>query len=493
MSGYGSTFTSTPNLDRIGSEGVFFDRAYCANPVCTPARASLFSGLYPSRHGAWNIGTNVSNNAPMLSHRLAASGYATAYVGKMHFQAYGGGDRSKEGQGDWDHGAPESWSTPYYGFQTVKLAIGHVTYGMRGHYGSWLARRLSKEERDSIREGASPRCSGPAFGGEAYDWNMPLELHNSVWTADESINFLRSHDANQPFFLAIGFQDPHHPHAVPADFTDRVSPADVPLPDQVPDELDDKPPHFALAHRGSLEGSPYRGEYYVGGQGPGFDYAAAQEEDVRLGRAYYYTMVRLIDREVGRILASLDELGLAENTIVVFTTDHGELLGDHGLWLKGPFLYEQLVRVPMMMRWPATVPAGGRIGSTVSHVDIVPTILEAVGVQVRTDDSGRAHSLDGESLLPLLREQDERTAPVFVECVDDPQKLRLKSIVTDRYKLVHYHGQPFGELYDLEDDPREKKNLFHDSRHGEVKAALLAGLMDHTEQLERRTDRISYA
>lgn len=305
LSGHGSTFTSTPNLDRIGAEGVFFDRAYCANPVCTPARASLFSGYYPSRHGAWNIGTNVPDDVPMLSHRLADAGYATAYVGKMHFQAYRGGERSKEGSGQWERGIPSDWATPYYGFETVELAIGHVTYRMRGHYGSWLAERLTAEERESIQTGANACRSGPAFGGEAYDWSMPTELHNSVWTAERSIDFLKSHDRNQPFLLAIGFQDPHHPPAVPADFPDRVSPEDVPLPDVRPDEFADQPPHFALAYHGALEGSPYRGDHYIGGQGPGFDYGAAQEADVRLGRVYYYTMVRLIDREVGRVLMVL--------------------------------------------------------------------------------------------------------------------------------------------------------------------------------------------
>ncbi|MFW6289317.1 MAG: sulfatase-like hydrolase/transferase, partial [Spirochaetota bacterium] len=321
ISGYGSAFTATPNLDRLGREGVFFDRAYCTNPTCTPARASLFSGLYPSRHGAWNIGTNVPDDLPMISHRLGAAGYRTHYVGKAHFEAYGGGSASVEGISEWRSGKREGWNGPYHGFDSVELALGHATYGLNGHYGEWLRSQLSEQETEAIANGAVGRQAGPEFGGEAYDWNMPSRLHNSVWTADRAIEFLQKVPRSTPFLLAVGFQDPHHPHCVPTDFEDRVDPAAVPLPRFTEGELDDKPPHFVGAHAGRLEEGAYRGDHFVGGQGPGYDYRAALDGDAREGRAYYHTLVRLIDREMGRILDSLDELGLAENTIVVFTTD----------------------------------------------------------------------------------------------------------------------------------------------------------------------------
>ena len=169
LSGYGSEFTATPNLDRLGREGVFFDRAYCTNPTCTPSRASLFSGLYPSRHGAWNIGTNVSDDLPMISHLLGAAGYRTHYVGKAHFEAYRGGSASVEAIGEWRSGSHEGWDGPYHGFETVELALGHATYGMNGHYGAWLRSRLSDEEIEAIENGAVGRAKGPDFGGEAYD------------------------------------------------------------------------------------------------------------------------------------------------------------------------------------------------------------------------------------------------------------------------------------------------------------------------------------
>lgn len=487
LSGYGAEFTATPNLDRLGREGVFFDRAYCTNPTCTPARASLFSGLYPSRHGAWNIGTNVSEDLPMISHRLGAAGYRTHYVGKAHFEASGGGSASVEAIGEWRNGAREGWNGPYHGFESVELALGHATYGLNGHYGAWLRSRLSEEEIEAIANGAICRAEGPDFGGEAYDWNMPSRLHNSVWTADRAIDFLKNAPRSTPFLLAIGFQDPHHPHCVPTDFDDRVDPAAVPLPRFAEGELDDKPRHFADARAGRLETGPYRGDHFVGGQGPGYDYRRAVEGDVREGRAYYHTLVRLIDREMGRILESLDELGLAENTIVVFTTDHGELLGDHGIWLKGPFHYEELVRVPLIVRWPRRIPGGRRHDAPVSHVDVVPTLLEAADV----DGAG---ALDGASLLGQLAGEEARSREhAFVECVDDPRGLRLKTIVTREWKATLYHGERFGELYDLRNDPGELRNLWDDPEYQRTRAELVARIADHLERIEPRVQRHSYA
>lgn len=348
LSCYGSEFTDTPNLDRLGVEGAIFHRAYCANPVCTPARASIFSGQYLTRHGTWNVGMNVPEDVPMLSRYLAELSYRTHYVGKAHFQAFDADERSIESIHNWEAIYP-SWHGPYYGFETVELSLGHVTGGLRGHYGLWLKSRISEEELKEFTE-ASRVGEGPEFGGEAYDWKLPTRLHSSVWTADRSIDFLENHDHSQPFFLAIGFQDPHHPHCVPRDFAERVSMDSVPLPRYEAGELDDKPPHFRIARDGKLEASRFRGEYYVAGQRAGHDYTKVDQEDARAGRAYYYSMVKLIDQQVGRILDCLEQQGLADNTLIIFTTDHGELLGDHGLWMKGPFHYEELIRVPFIIR-----------------------------------------------------------------------------------------------------------------------------------------------
>ena len=287
--------------------------------------------------------------------------------------------------------------------------------------------------------------------------------------------------------LAVGFQDPHHPHCVPTEFEDRVDPTQVPLPDFVAGELADKPPHFLEARCGQLEQSEIRGTFAIAGQGGGADYRKVSEGDARLGRAYYYNMVKIIDQQMGRVLACLETCGLAENTLVVFTTDHGELLGDHGLWMKGPFHYEQLVRVPTLMRFPQAIPDGQRTQSLFSHVDIVPTVLSAVGLPIPSDT-------DGVDVMPMLTGETESVRDsVLIECVDDPRGLRLKTIVTDTRKLTWYSGHAYGELYDLENDPGEWVNQWDNAAYTADKTDLMRRILETMEPLERRVERLSYA
>ena len=358
LSCYGSSFTSTPNISRLAEGGIVFDRGYCSNPVCTPARASIFTGKYVGRHGAWNVGMNVAPDERMLSRILAEEGYRTHYIGKAHFNSFGGKPGvSVEGIEGWEKLYPE-FAGPYYGFEKVELSLGHGMWGMAGHYGAWVRSQVEEEEFRSLKN--ATRLGEHEFGGEAYDWDMPMKLHSSVWTAERTMEFLRNHDGTKPFLLGVGFQDPHHPHAVPREFDGRIDPAAVPMPDYDEGELDDKPGFFKEALLGKLEESAVRGDYWVAGQGAGFDFTQVDEREARIGRAYYYNLVRIIDGQMGRILDCLDETGLADDTIVVFTTDHGELLGDHGLWMKGPFHYEQLLRIPMIMRWPGGFAGGSR-------------------------------------------------------------------------------------------------------------------------------------
>ncbi|MEM7533301.1 MAG: sulfatase-like hydrolase/transferase [Chloroflexota bacterium] len=490
LSCYGSDFTHTPNFDRLASEGVRLDRAYCTNPVCTPSRVSLFTGKQVSRHGAWNVGVNCDEEQRMISHLLTDEGYRTHYIGKAHFQAFNA-DRAttREAQEGWATGYDDGWDGPYYGFQTVELAHGHTTYGISGHYGAWLHSQASAEEIASWSQ--SEMVGSRAFGCEARDWSIPLKYHNSVWTADRTISFLQEQVNAQPFLLAIGFQDPHHPHAVPTEFTNRVEPNDVPLPDYIEGELEERPTHFMTARRGELEQASTRGAFPMAGQGRGHDYRGIPEAEARLGRAYYYSMVKLIDEQCGRIFDMLDELGMADNTIVIVTSDHGELLGDHGLWMKGPFMYEQLINIPLLIRYPNGFSSGQATSSLFSLVDVVPTCLAAAGVGIPAD-------VDGVNMLPMLcGEVDDVRESVLVETVDDPQKLRLKTIVTETHKLTWYAGQtgdaPSGELVDLVADPAEKVNRWHDPAYAAVKMALLGQLLDYAEPLAVRSDRVAYA
>lgn len=483
LSCMGSQFVRTPNLDRLAREGVLFRRAYCTNPVCTPSRASILSGLQVSRHGAWNVGTKIPEDVPLLSHHLHALGYRTHAVGKMHFQPFGTTE-SEESLGRWNAGEHLTRG-PYYGFETVELACGHATYGMTGAYGDWVLESIGGDRVLFDRYRERRPLTEPLFGGNAHDFELPTRLHNSVWTADRACDFLRENaSAGRPFLLAIGFEDPHHPHAVPTDYENRVDPASVPLPDYEPGELDDKPPHFAANRDNSLDESEFRGEYPVAGAAG--NYEGVTEEAARLGRAHYYTLVQLIDDQMGRIMGCLDELDIRESTIVVFTTDHGELLGDHGMWCKGPFHYEELVKVPLIVRGPAGFAEPAVTDALVSHVDLVPTILAAAGAPPTAD------RLDGVDLGPLLRGEREAVRDhVLIECVDDPARLRLKTVVTPEAKCTWYADREFGELYDLQNDPGEKVNRWDDGAAERQRHLPL--LLRDLERNERRVRRWCYA
>lgn len=481
---YGSAFMRTPGFDHVAQNGTRFARAYCPSAVCTPSRISLLSGQYVGRHGAWNVGVNAGEDIDLLSHRLGRAGYQTCLVGKAHFQAYGAGGQSSwesvedhaEGYGDW--------SGPYYGFDTVQLALGHSVHGLSGHYGAWLRERLTPAEVTAF-EHAEKADGEEDFGGNAYDWALPTALSNAVWTGDTAIDFLEHRrDADRPFFLFASFQDPHHPHALPRDFTDRLDPESVPLPAFEPDELASLPPHFQAAHEGRLKGSEFARRWPVSGQHDGFDYRHVAPEAQRLARSYYYSLVQLVDAQLLRIWDCLERLGLDDTTLVVVTSDHGELLGDHGLWMKGPFHYEELARVPFLMMGPG-VARGNVRDDVVSLVDVVPTALAAAGIDAD-------HSvLDGDNLLQPPPTAD-RT--VLCETVLDWQGMICRSVIGRNQKLTHYAGAGYGELFDLAADPRERHNLWTAPTAADTRARMLGRLLDHDSRiLASDRERIAYA
>jgi uncharacterized sulfatase len=197
-------------------------------------------------------------------------------------------------------------------------------------------------------------------------------------------------------------------------------------------------------------------------------------------------MVEMIDTAMGNIMKLLKDLSLIENTVIIFTSDHGELLGDHGLWMKGPFHYEELINVPLILQWKGTIPASFQ-SSVVSLVDIAPTLLSLCGIDV-------PKYMNGKSLQELLyQKKDYVRQYAIVESVDDPRKIRAKTIISQRYKLTYYQEQNFGELYDLQNDPLEQINLWNDEHGQGMKVDLLLNLLQEQEHLEKRGIRYCYA
>jgi arylsulfatase A-like enzyme len=342
-------------------------------------------------------------------------------------------------------------------------------------YHRWLEEKHPVLYQEAVAQGAG------RHGQEAVRFDaMPTEAHYSHWVGEKSIEFLeRTRHPDRPFFLWVNFFDPHHPFNAPQEYLDRYDVDKLPGPILRPGELAEKPAIQSEASRESYAGHA-RG------------FASYSEEEVRKVIAAYYAMVTLIDDEVQRILQVLDNLELRENTLVIFTSDHGEMLGDHHLMLKGPMMYEAAVRVPLILRWPGRLPAGERRGDLVQWIDLNPTITEAAGLPSLPRNQGQ-------SLLPLSRGDEEAAPRGWALCeyrnsghpYEPP--VHTTMLRRGRYKLVVYHGDPAsarprtGELYDLEADPQELHNLWDQPDHQGVRIELQEYLLDVLVATEDRS------
>ncbi|MCK4282674.1 MAG: sulfatase-like hydrolase/transferase, partial [Candidatus Brocadiae bacterium] len=415
---YGCTLDATPNIDRMGAEGVVFRRGYCNNPLCMPSRASILTGRYPSVTGVRTNGCVARDGLPLLPELLAAAGYRTGAVGKIHYHP-----ASAEPQGYWPENrrmaaSDADLTRPYLGFQTIALGVGS------GDVVSGLHSRGLKEQSPEVYAKRGPRHALVAPDPwlleadkiQTYKTAIPEELYPTTWIVDRAIEFIEQ--ADEPFFAWCGIPDPHHPFNPPGRYWDMFNPEDMPLPPRREGELEDKPPHF----RGYYDG------HYKDVDTDGFLLGCHNLTDrrLRLIRAAYYGMVAMIDDNVARLLDALRAKGVEENTVVVFVSDHGEFLGDHGFVLKGPMHYESVLRVPFILRCPALIPAGHCVEGLAGLIDLFPTILELAGVPV-------PDGTQGQSLLRQITGQSSRAHDeVYIENDVDRLGLRLRTIVTDR-------------------------------------------------------------
>ncbi|PRX66843.1 choline-sulfatase [Nonomuraea fuscirosea] len=455
LGAYGNDEIHTPHLDRLAEQGVLFENCYVNSPVCGPSRASLMSGRYVHAHGAWANGVGLPAHERLFSRDLADHGYDCGLVGKFHVGGACSGGRLEPRLDD--------------GFRVFRWAHDPYPGSSENAYHRWL-----RAVRPDLYESAVQAGAGTGFDA------MPTEFHYSRWIGNETIDYLRrSRDPGKPFFFVANFFDPHHGFGAPKEYADAYRDKPLRRPVTRDQELAGKPPVLTEASHRSYAGHA-RG--YV-------EYTESELHDVKVN---YYAMVSLVDDEVGRILAALDETGLAENTLVVFTSDHGEMLGDHQLMLKGPMMYECAVRVPLLMRWPAGLPAGERRAELVQWIDLASTFLAAAGAPPLP----RGQGLD---LLPLAR--GEQDAPVRGWALCEyrnsghpyPEPVHTTMLRRDHWKIVVYHGAPAttrartGELYDLDRDPAELDNLWDDPAHAAVRAELQESLLDVLVATEDRS------
>ncbi|GAB4458875.1 MAG: alkaline phosphatase family protein [Armatimonadaceae bacterium] len=474
----------TPHLDRLCREGMRFERAYCNNPVCSPSRSTIITGQYPSWHGCWTIGVKLAEDVPTVGDVLQKQGYATTLIGKAHFQPLASTEEqtSLECQPilrDLDFW--RGFHGPWYGFERVEVARNHADEAHAGqHYGIWMEENGLENWRDYFDE--YDMATGKQISkGREHSWDLPEEFHYSVWTAERTIAAIEeAHREDKPFFVWSSFHDPHPPYLVSEPWASMYDPAEMEIgfpldPPLLPGELDSMPPQFAETQKEKPDFSPWR-ETPHGNHGLGRH--PVDPAKMRQNIAVYYGMVSLMDREIGRILDKLDELGLAEDTLIVFTTDHGHFLGQHGLTAKGAFHYEDLLRLPFLVRWTGKVPGGEVSSSLQALIDLPETFLAAAGVPI-------PGQMQGVNQLPVWTGEAEAVRDsVITEFRHQPTKVHLRTFITDRYKLTLYRDQPYGELFDLHDDPEERHNRFDDPAFAAIKADLMHRFLNAEMQRE---------
>ena len=457
----GNPWIRTPVLDELVSRGIRFSRAYCSNPVCTPSRVSIMTGQLPSRHGSYNIGTTAADTGNFLSTVLTQNGYRTHQIGKAHFYP-------------WDVPSLENRETqgtePFYGFagfETAELSVGHTDWGVNGHYEAWLAEKGIKKGCHMAQLQVKRLFEKDAY--QTGDWGMPVKYHSGAWIVDRVRHFLQTRDKNRPFYLNIGFQDPHHPLSVPKDWQ-KVPTEKVPAPCG---SFDGRVTAQNALADGIVE-EVCGGKFGIAGNQDTV-WKDVSEQVIRTARSYYYSMVELFDRQMGEMISALEEAGVFENTILIITSDHGDMLFDHGIGEKGPLSFEEVLHIPLLMVCPAKI-RPGVVEKPVSLVDLYPTVLDYA--EIETDRK----TCDGISLRPLIEGEKWIRTGVCAEFKEDPGVVSYRCFITEEWKLTEYTGEAYGELYHLKTDPGETKNLWFDVQYLPVKYELLRRMLDETDK-----------
>lgn len=430
LGSYGNEICQTPNLDRLASEGVQFDRAYCQYPVCGASRASFMSGLYPKRNGmmgnSYTLGSYRAMNPKLADHPsiggfLRRNGYVSLRVSKIYHMGVPGGIEAGEPGGD----DPDSWdrAIDVMAPETASPGVLELLSPRRTHYGSNFARIIVPD--DEIETQA-----------DALTATQAIAILDSRARGGEFSKFIRP---EEPFFLAVGFVRPHVPLVAPKSMFDLYDEDSIPLPYVPEGDLDDLPePATAMANEG---------RYWL------------TEKQQKQSIAAYYASVTYMDQQVGRLLDALDRLGQRENTIVIFTSDHGYNLGEHTMWQKLS-LFEESARVPLLISAPGFEKAAGKKAQgLVELVDLYPTLLDLTGLK----DKAPAN-LDGISLRPLLDNPDSKGKKKLVYTVT---RSSGESIRTDRYRYNRW-GEEGEELYDHQTDPKEFTNLVGMEQHSDT-------------------------
>jgi arylsulfatase A-like enzyme len=451
ISALGYPYAITPNLDRLVREGAHFESCYITAPSCVPSRASLFSGLYPHTNG---VICNLDGWARSWVERLADSGYRCVNVGKMH---------------TWPMDAQ-------CGFH--QRLIVENKERIRKFTGSefideWdkalATHRLERPLRTDYRKLPDYKERLGAF-----EWPLPEDLHSDNFTGDLATWWIKKYaPTDEPLFLQIGFPGPHPPYDPVRSAIKKYAGRDIPISEIKAEDTENQPAAFESLRRRQVE---LEADAIAFSMDPSL-------ESRRRQREYYLANVTMIDDKVGQILDALEAKGLLDNSIVIFTSDHGDTLGDHGQSQKWT-MYEQVLRVPLVFWGPNRITKAQAVPALVQHMDIGATILDYAGVEIPA-------FMEAESLRGLLSGNASAGRElVFAELGPDNvlEKIRLMTMVRSKdWKLVHFLGSTEGQLFDLNADPREEHNLWADEACRSQKDSLVEAIFHWRLESQIRT------
>jgi arylsulfatase len=431
LQGLSNSVIRTPNLAKFMGESVTFTNTFVQTPICAPSRGSFLSGRYPHCTGLRANGLRIRADERLVTRTLADYGYECGLVGKLHLSPVADGrleNRIDDGYDvfEWSHDLTDSWPG-------------------QNKWRVWLAEQGVKLPPAPAKDGA---------------WGMPLDpkYTQTAWCGEEANHFIRKQGLYGPWMMSVNIFQPHYPFWPTEEYLSHYDPAKMPLPAYREGELSNKSTFERTDHNGATGGRD-------------LSFAKTSPADHQLNTAAYYAMIEQVDTAFGRMMQTLEETGQADNTIVVFMSDHGEMLGDHGIYYKGPYFYDCLTRVPLIIRWPGRFKAGLKVDALVEMIDLAPTLLEAVGIPATP-------GMQGQSLLGMLTgATTTHRDSVYMEYFDANMPFdvppMLTGVRTEDWKLVFYDKPRCGELYDLKNDPGEFTNAWDDPHHRDAREQML--------------------